>query len=1288
MVRRLFLSSKFTLPAYLIIILFFAFSIDMNAQCAGSDDQFTLCSSDITNISSQTIDLNTRLGIHTAGGIWSDDDNSGGLNIATGILNAQKVYKSGIYHYTYTINGVVGCTTNKATITVTIGGYAGVPAPNASICSSENSYNLFHVFQGVPNLSPQVGGTWHDDDNSGGLNTTTGILNASVPNPDDTYAYTYTIPAIDRCLAVSSQIFVSIYRSPKPGTPSNLQLCSNELSSNTNTNFDLYKQLSSQDSGGTWSEWTTSELNDTDPTDSTIDIQNIYNTNGPGTYRFTYTVISNNSVCSAQSSDVYISIGERLDFTGATLTVSPNSVCENDLSTTFYTGILSQGTKAFANEPYKVDYSIASIAGVRSFTTTSQNFIGGSLYFIIPRTNFSQVGDYTINVTNVTLVSSPVQRCSSIVGTIEDVLHIYPSPKINNATLTIDPVCQGSDAIVQFSGTSNLSDGSYDIIYNLTRINNNNNLIGIPATMDVKGGKAIFKIQSFYIRDAGTTTIAITKITNSLTGCSNASTLRKDFIVNPSLDLANLGIAVKDACVAQPTEVTLTGLGLLTSSIDVTYNLTGINNTISSKIVSVTPSSGQVKFSLPAIDIPNTGLTAFNITNVTNTITGCQFAINKSAAFTVNPIPNKPVASGGPFCSADNATVANLIPQGNQYQWFDSATSTVPLASTALLHTGNYYVKEVNPTTGCGSGLQTVPIIINTTPIIDNNNAQLSIPPSCQFSGVLVLLGPRPISKLADGDYNLIYSLSGANTGTGIGVAITVTSGIGFFTIKAEDVPNAGLTTILITNITNRVTGCTNTANLSRSFTTKPLPDITNMVTTIKDVCQGQETNVELSGLGSLTTININYQLLGANKTNLKTISLIVVNGKVSFVIPAAEISKVGVTTFNLTDITNTNTANGCSIKPYQNTNFTVNGPPNTTNMVVVVKDGCPNQPLNVSVSGLGTLSSITLSYTVSGKNTINSKTDPLTVTGGSTSFTIPGTGLTTTGANSLIINGIVNLVTSCSAVIIPSPQNFAILPIPNNPAASNQGFCEENAATVANLKPSGAQYKWYDAADSTTPLLSSTLLETRNYYLREVNPTTVCESNATAVSITINSVPVPTLKTDGENFCGADKPTIKNLSSNTIYTGDLTWYNAPVNGTALANTELLTEGTTYYGIDYDPITKCVSELLEATVTLISCNVKPDGLKIPDGFSPNGDGINDTFKILDIEYLFPNFSLEIYNRYGNIMFKGNINKPDWDGKNSNSSFISGEAATGVYFYIINYNKDNFSPRQGQLYLNR
>lgn len=1271
MVRKELFSSKFALPISLTVILLIVFSFDINAQCAGNDNQLTLCSSDITNVNSKTIDLNALLGNHTTGGIWSDDDNSGGLDVITGILNAQQVFKSEIYHYTYKIDGIAGCIDNTSVIEVTIGGYTGVPGPNNSICSSDKSYSLFQVFQGTPILAPQSGGIWSDLDNSGGLNTVTGVLNASVPIPYNTYSYKYTIGAVGSCSEVSSEISVSIYRSPEPGTAINMQLCSNQLGAYTNV--DLFNQLSGEDSDGTWSESGTSEISNI--TDSTIDIQNIYNTKGPGVYRFTYTVTppKDDRVCSDQSSTVFISIGEQLDFTGATLAINPNGVCENDMSTTTYTGILTQGAKTIANGNYRVNYSIA---GVGSFTTI-QNFNNGVLLFPIDASNFTQVKDYTITVNNVTLTSSPV-FCSSIMGTIKDVLHINPSPKINDATLTINSVCQGSDAIVQFSGTSNLSDGNYDIIYNLS---GSNALNGIPATINVKGGLSSFSIPSFYIPKTGTSTVSITKITNLTSGCSNISTLKADFIVNPALDINNLSISINNVCQTQPVNVNLSGLGILTS-IEVTYKLSG-SNTAGNKIVLLTASGGQGTFMIPASDIPNIGLTTLSITNITNTITGCTFAINnKSDNFTIISLPVIPVASDQSFCTSENATVANLIPQGNQYQWFDSDTSTTALSNTTLLLTGDYFVKEVNLATGCESSFKMINVTINQTPQIDT--ARLSIATTCQSYNVTVLLGGS--SNLADGKYNILYDLSGDNIGTGIAAELNVTSGIGVFRIPAAVAPNAGSTTVSITNITNSITNCTNTVNLSKSFTTNPLPDISNMAVDINNVCLGQPATVVITGLGSLNKININFSLSGANVVRIKTISLNVVSGQTDFVIPVSDITNAGVTTFNMTNITNTE--NGCPIFIDHKTDFIVNAPPIVSSIALRINDGCPNLPLNVAISGLDNLSDALLSYSVSGANAIVSETVALEVIGGNANFSIPGTSLPISGTNTLVLTNLINSSTGCFTIINSISQNFNILPVPNNPVASNQDFCIENEAKVADLVPNGTQYKWYNSENASAPLESNTLLVTGNYYLKETNQATGCVSNATAISVTINSVAKPTLKTQGESFCGADKPTIQNLSNNTIYTGELNWYDDPNNATPLGNTTLLAEGAIYYGIDYNPATKCISEPLQAIVTLLSCHVTPDGLKIPDGFSPNGDGINDTFKILDIEYLFPNFSLEIYNRYGNLMFKGNINKPEWDGKNSNSSFISGDAATGVYFYIINYNKDNFSPRQGQLYLNR
>ena len=82
-------------------------------------------------------------------------------------------------------------------------------------------------------------------------------------------------------------------------------------------------------------------------------------------------------------------------------------------------------------------------------------------------------------------------------------------------------------------------------------------------------------------------------------------------------------------------------------------------------------------------------------------------------------------------------------------------------------------------------------------------------------------------------------------------------------------------------------------------------------------------------------------------------------------------------------------------------------------------------------------------------------------------------------------------------------------------------------------------------------------------------------------------------------------------------------------------------------------------------------------------------GLYADFRIPGIEFIYPDYVLEIYNRYGTVLFKGNKNKPQWDGRSSQeANSIDGIAANGIYFYILYYNKNNKGPKQGRLYLNR
>ncbi len=68
---------------------------------------------------------------------------------------------------------------------------------------------------------------------------------------------------------------------------------------------------------------------------------------------------------------------------------------------------------------------------------------------------------------------------------------------------------------------------------------------------------------------------------------------------------------------------------------------------------------------------------------------------------------------------------------------------------------------------------------------------------------------------------------------------------------------------------------------------------------------------------------------------------------------------------------------------------------------------------------------------------------------------------------------------------------------------------------------------------------------------------------------------------------------------------------------------------------------------------------------IPNTFSPNGDGIHDRW---EIKYLdtYPGATIEIYNRYGQLVYKSVGYSTPWDGKYKGS-----DLPAGTYYYIIN-----------------
>lgn len=69
-------------------------------------------------------------------------------------------------------------------------------------------------------------------------------------------------------------------------------------------------------------------------------------------------------------------------------------------------------------------------------------------------------------------------------------------------------------------------------------------------------------------------------------------------------------------------------------------------------------------------------------------------------------------------------------------------------------------------------------------------------------------------------------------------------------------------------------------------------------------------------------------------------------------------------------------------------------------------------------------------------------------------------------------------------------------------------------------------------------------------------------------------------------------------------------------------------------------------------------------LDIPNTFTPNGDGINDTWDIRFLEQ-YKKAQVEIYNTAGQIIFKSYGYKSGWDGKRN-----GGKLPDGTYYYVI------------------
>ncbi|MDG1262664.1 MAG: HYR domain-containing protein, partial [Flavobacteriales bacterium] len=92
-------------------------------------------------------------------------------------------------------------------------------------------------------------------------------------------------------------------------------------------------------------------------------------------------------------------------------------------------------------------------------------------------------------------------------------------------------------------------------------------------------------------------------------------------------------------------------------------------------------------------------------------------------------------------------------------------------------------------------------------------------------------------------------------------------------------------------------------------------------------------------------------------------------------------------------------------------------------------------------------------------------------------------------------------------------------------------------------------------------------------------------------------------------------------------------------------------------------------------------------LIIPEGISPNGDGINDTFEIIGLED-YPDNEIVIFNRWGHKIFEMEDYDNSWGGSSEAALTIGNDILPeGTYFFLLELG-GGLKPVKGYIYLNK
>jgi len=888
-----------------------------------------------------------------------------------------------------------------------------------------------------------------------------------------------------------------------------------------------------------------------------------------------------------------------------------------------------------------IQLSIPAVAGASYSWTGPNEFTSSVQNPVINNAGMDNAGNYSVVVT--------VGQCSSIPATTWVVVKTVPAaPSISSNS----PLCEGTS--LSFSAT-NIAGASY-------------NWYGPNAFTSSQQNPLLSGVS---VSNSGTYSITVT-----VNGCTSAP-VTTSVLVN-ALPPAPVLRSNSPICAGSALQLNATTIN------NASFDWTGPGGFISS----------QQNFLLN-----NAGVSASGIYSVRSTVNGCTGPAS-TIAVTVHPIPTAPILSSNqPLCEGSSLQLSASSISSASYNWSGpdgfNSTGQNPVIINALIQASGSYSAYVT-VNGCNSPATSITATINAipaTPVISGNTIlceesmlALSVSPSAntsyQWTGPAGFTSGAPSISIANvtGSYNGLYSVTASQNGctsnsatanvlvNNLPIAPQIITNSPVCTgnslnLVTSDLPGAqyswtgpngfssNLQNPAINNVslnhgghyqlTVTVNGCSSTLPSTTAVDVKQTPSAPALVNN-GPVCEGGDLKLLVTGIPGAV-----YTWSGPGNFN---------SSVQNNVLPSVISTSAG--TYYATQ-----TVNGCtSVAASTNVNIHIRAKLTAGNDQLIC-----SSINSVNLSGSIQAGSSGVLWTTSGSGSYSSADEVATIYNPSSTDKASGS---VTLKLASVNNG------ACPAAL--SSLILRFIQPPSADAGADQTICADETGVVLNavfanapggswstsgsgfFQPSAGNVKVAYVPGSRDKTEGSVRL---TWTTSENGP---CPAASDAAIISIKqppSISTPAVQYVLENKSVLLKPITNGTGLRYSWTPALY-----LNRDTLPNPLCTPKSNITYKLLVSDAFGCSSSA-QLAIKLVMSPV------IPNVFTPNGDGVNDTWQIKNLDH-YSDCEINIYNRYGQLVHHCIGYIKEWNGT-TNDKLLP--AAT--YYYIIDL-KTGTAPLRG------